>query len=366
MTPSFDIKTLNPSKILLINIFGIGDVIFLFPLVRHLKTYFPQAVIGFVGNRRTAPVLQANADIDHVYVYERDEFNQLYKRSKRQFLNKAREHLSEIRKEEYTVALDFSLNSTVSFLTRMIRIPHRIGFNYKNRSRWLTVKIPFAGFENKHVVEHYFDVLRHLGLACESRELTMTVSEQDRQWADAYLSQAGHDPQKRLIGVMPGAGESWGRQAHFRRWPVGNYAKLVDKLIENPSFEIILMGAQQESELLGQFRALTGSRRIMEAYGKTTLGQLAALFKKCHAVVLNDGGPLHIAVAVGTKTVSIFGPVDEKIYGPYDPARRHIIVKKNLPCQPCYRRFRMSDCRHVSCLRDLSVDEVYEQVEKIM
>jgi ADP-heptose:LPS heptosyltransferase len=70
-------------------------------------------------------------------------------------------------------------------------------------------------------------------------------------------------------------------------------------------------------------------------------------------------------VAAGTRTVSVFGPVDERVYGPYPP-EGHLVVKKGVPCQPCYRRFRMTDCGHISCLQLLEVEEVWEAVEKIL
>jgi ADP-heptose:LPS heptosyltransferase len=101
------------------------------------------------------------------------------------------------------------------------------------------------------------------------------------------------------------------------------------------------------------------------AVGETTILGLAALLLLARGAIVNDGGPLHVAVAVGVNTVSIFGPVDPQVYGPY-PVANHTVAQKGLPCQPCYRRFRMSQCSHVSCLRDLSVEEVYRKVQNIL
>ena len=124
------------------------------------------------------------------------------------------------------------------------------------------------------------------------------------------------------------------------------------------------MGDPKEEELCRQVASQSHST-LHIAVGKTTLPQMAALFAQCHLVIVNDAGPLHVAVAVGIKTVSIFGPVDPQIYGPY-PAEGHIAVQKNLPCQPCYRRFRMAQCTHISCLGELSVEEVYRKVQQIL
>ena len=85
------------------------------------------------------------------------------------------------------------------------------------------------------------------------------------------------------------------------------------------------MGAKAEEDLCQQL-AQNNPDNLIESQGKTTIGQLAALIQRCHMVVLNDGGPLHIAVAVKTKTVSIFGPVDEHVYGPFGSKNDHLVV----------------------------------------
>ncbi len=92
---------------------------------------------------------------------------------------------------------------------------------------------------------------------------------------------------------------------------------------------------------------------------------MAALLQLCRLVIVNDGGPLHVAVAAGVKTASMFGPVDPVVYGPY-PSLGHTIIQKGLACQPCYRQFRKASCDHLSCLRDLSVEEVFNKIERLL
>jgi len=360
-----DLLRLNPKKILVINTFGIGDVLFTTPFIVSLKKNFPACFIGYLGNKRTSQFLAGHSNIDAIYEYERDEFKGLYDSSKIKFLSKLKSLLDSIKRERFELVFDFSLNRNINFLTMFIGIPCRVGLNYKGRMPFSTVKIPFDGFEGKHVVEHYLDILVSMGVTSLERELNWNVSEADRQWADEFLRQHGVSDKDRLIGVIPGAGESWGPQARFRRWDAANYAKLVDKLIENSPSKFILMGAKAEEELCAAL-ARPGCKHLIESQGKTTIAQLAALIKRCRLVVLNDGGPLHIAVAVKTRTVSVFGPVDEQVYGPYGPVSEHLVVKREMSCQPCYRRFRMTDCQHVSCLRNLSVDEVYEKALQLL
>ncbi len=100
--------------------------------------------------------------------------------------------------------------------------------------------------------------------------------------------------------------------------------------------------------------------------GKTTLGQMAALLDKCDLVVTNDGGPLHMAVALKKKIVAIFGPVDEKVYGPYPQAGRYITVTSNVRCRPCYKNFKYGKCDTLDCLKNIKPADVINAVEKLM
>ena len=190
--------------------------------------------------------------------------------------------------------------------------------------------------------------------------MTLHVPSQDMQWAQGWLVRQGIDPAKPLVAVVPAGGASWGKAAGLKRWEASKYADLVDKIIENFDAAVILLGDSKEEELCREV-ASRAHFPLHIAVGKTSVLGMAALFKQCRLSIVNDGGPLHVAVAVGAKTVSIFGPVAPQVYGPY-PSAGHTIVQKGLPCQPCYRRFRMAQCGHISCLRDLSVDEVYRKV----
>lgn len=358
-----DLNVTRPQKILMINPFGIGDVLFTTPFLRNVRRAFPKACIGYVGNKRTEPLLRAHEDIDQVFVYERDDFDRLYKKSKWKFLAEVRCFIAKIRQEGYDVVFDFSLNPVINILTCLGRIPNRVGFNYKNRGRFLTDKIPFRSFEGRHVVEFYLGLLETVGLSATFRDLNMNISPADRQWAENFLS--GVVPGKRKIGILPGAGASWGANARFRRWKTEKYSDLVDKIIAKYDAQIILLGDSSERELCAGI-AENHPRNITQAFGRTSLTQLAALMSMCDLVVLNDGGPLHMAVAIGVPSVSIFGPVDQNVYGPWGKPSKHRVVTSNILCRPCYRYFRMTRCEHVSCLEQIQVNDVFQEVESFL
>lgn len=351
-------------KILIINPFGIGDVLFSTPLITNIKRAHPDSILHYLTNPRSADVLKYNSKVAKVLIYERDAYQAVYRRSVFAFLKKGRTFLEEIKAEKYDAVLDLSLDRGMNVLTMVAGIPQRIGFNYKNRSIFLTRKIPFAGYEGKHVVEHYAGFLHELGIRVVDKNLELPIPQQDIQWAKAWRSQEALAFTKLLIAVFPGGGASWGKSAHFKRWPIEKYVKLVDKMIEKFDAHIILMGNSEERELCGQISRVSPTNTHIVA-GDLSLTQSAALLKQCRLAVLNDGGPLHVAVASNVTTVSIFGPVDERVYGPY-PSGSHHVVKKGLACQPCYRRFRMADCSHVSCLAQLEVEDVLRKVEKAL
>lgn len=353
-----------PQRVLIINIFGIGDVLFTTPLISNLKAASPDIHIGYLCNRRTAPILEHNPKVSRIFVYERDEFEAIRRRSAGQYLNAIGKLIYDIKSRQFDMVLDVSLNSFMGFLAWTAGVPRRVGFDYKGRGRFLTQKIPLGGYEGRHVVDYYLDLLTAIGVPVRHKTLEFPLTAQDTAWAVGFLAEnriPGHGP---VIGLVPGGGESWGKDASCKRWPAECFAKLADKLIEKFNAQIILLGGSAEAGLCDSV-ARDMNNTCVSACGKTSLSQFAALTRRCALIVANDGGPLHVAVASGSKTVSIFGPVDEAVYGPY-PAQGHQVIKKDLPCQPCYRRFRRADCRHIRCLNELTVEEVLRKVEEIL
>ena len=355
---------MNFNKILIINPYGIGDVIFTTPVIKNLRRALPAAQIAYLANGRTADFLKQNPDINQVFIYERDEFVAAYRQNPLTFAQKWFSFYQEIRREKFDLVLDFSLNNTFGFLAAACGIKRRIGFNYRGRGQFLTDKIELLGFEGKHVVDFFLDLLTFIDVPIIDNHLFLTVPAKDIQWAKDWLKKHEVDGRKPLVAVFPGGGASWGNQAKYRLWSPVNYAQLVDKIIENFDADIILLGDSKDEALCRDVSRLANFP-LYDAVGQTTLLGLAALFKQCRAAIINDSGSVHVAVALGVKALSIYGPVDPNVYGPYPPAE-HRTVQKKLPCQPCYRRFRMPQCSHISCLRDLSVEEVYRKVGSLL
>lgn len=348
-------------KILIINPFGIGDVLFTTPIIHTLKDAYPGARIGYICNGRTAALLQSNPYVDCVYVYDRDEFNDVRRESFFAWLKKNLEFMGQLRKGRFDLALDLSLNSQYGFFSWYAGIKERVGYDYKNRGIFLTKKWKLSGYSQMHVVEYYARLLESLGLVLKYRGLELYLKDGDKIAAEEILSKEGISHDDFLAGVIPGGGRSWGKDAYLKHWPPENFAGLADKLVEKYKAKIIIMGDFSEKEIARKV-IKNMQHKAIDLCGETTVGKMAALLEKMSLVITNDGGPLHMAAALGKKTLSFFGPVDPKVYGPYPyDKKRHIILRKDLECSPCYKGFRLIDCKQKKeCLKAISVEEALE------
>lgn len=351
-------------KILIINIFGIGDVLFTTPIIENIKMQCPSCEIGYIANKRTKMLLENDQRIDKVFVFDRDDFVVICKKSKIQYIKKCLDFIKQIKSYNYDCVLDLSLSTVMGLLTMLAGIKTRIGFNYKNRGFFLNNKIELKGYQDKHIVEFYGSLLEKIGIKMFKNKLNINISSDTKKWVESFLKEQKLDQSKILIGLVPGGGASWGKESSFKRWPAEKYAKIADNLIEKLNAEIILFGGAYEVGLC-QGIADSMNNPVKIAAGKTNLEQFIAISGKCSLLILNDGGPLHMAVAAGARTVSIFGPVDENVYGPY-PKEGHSVITSNVSCRPCYRNFRTAKCEHFSCLNNITVEDVMRKVEELL
>ena len=353
-------------KILLINPFGIGDVLFTTPIIHTLKDNFPNVKIGYLCNRRTASILESNPYVDYVFIYERDEFEALRKKSNLAWLKKIFLFSNQIKKERFKVTLDFSLNTPYGFFSWLAGIKERIGYDFKKRGRFLTKKVKLLGYCDMHIVDYYANLLKYLGLELKYKKLELYLKNEDIYKIDEVLSKESVKPSDLLVGIIPGAGASWGKEASLKHWSAERFAQLADKIIENYQAKIIIMGDFFEKEITKNVIEKMQHKAI-DLSGETTIGELAALLNKMKLIITNDGGPLHMAVALGIKTISIFGPVSEVVYGPYPLSENHIVIKKDLNCRPCYQKFRLATClRDRECIKSISSEEVFAAVRRVL
>jgi len=355
-------------KIVIVNPFGIGDFIFSTPLIEILKKSFPDLFLGYVCNRRVSELIATNPHLDKIFIYEKDEYRNAWRRSKTEWLRKISALLGSIRKERFDIAMDLSLNYQNSMLLKLLGVRRRIGLNYRNRNKFLTDRIDIEGFSDKHVIDYYLDVLKPLNIDVKRYEIIPRVyaADSDLEFADRLLSERGLVGGDIVIGMVPGCGESWGADAKYRRWDSENFARLADMLIEKYDAKIILLGNAHERDICSSIEKVM-KNSVINYCGETSLGQFLGILKMCQLVITNDGGPLHMAIGLGVKTVSVFGPVDETVYGPYNDVSDHAVLsRKDLSCRPCYRKFKYKKCENRICLDSITVEEALTASEQMI
>lgn len=359
-------------KILIINPFGIGDVLFTTPLIKNLRNQFPSSFIGFVCNNRVAPVLSGNKNLNELFVFDKGDFRVLWNLSKIDCIRQFFGFLKIIKSRKFDVVIDLSLGHQYSFFLMMLGVPVRIGYNFKGRGRFLTHKIDITGYHDKHITGYYADLFYFLckeaGICAKplaDERLEIFISDKHIEWAEKFLFENGIQREDKIAAIIPGGGVSWGGSAVYKQWPAQDFARVADELTEKRALKIILLGGPDDADACNAVLD-SMSKKAIFACGKTDLLQFAALLKKCVLAVTNDGGPLHMAVANGVKTVSLFGPVDENVYGPYPSSKEHVVLKEDVDCRPCYKEFKFKQCQTRRCLLNIKPQDVIKAAEKLL
>jgi heptosyltransferase-2 len=353
-------------RILIVNPFGIGDVLFSTPLVKAIKKKYPVSEITYVCNRRAHGILMANPRISKLHVFEKDEYRKTWEVSKVRALRDIYRFLRLLKKEKFDIVFDASLGYMASLLMAVIvGIPVRVGFNYRKRGKFLTHKLNIRGFNDKHAIDYYLGLGDLLGLGIDDKEMELFVCDADKAWARGFLASNGISDKDEICGVIPGCGASWGKDANYRRWSPWKFAEIADHVVEKYGYKTLVFGEGSESSICVDVVSKMKNHGI-QVCGKTTIGQLAALLDRCDLILTNDGGPAHMSVALRKNVVAIFGPVDEKIYGPYPKNARHVAITGHVPCRPCYRNFKYSKCATFDCLKNIRPKDVITAVDDLL
>ena len=358
---------MQPQRILIVNPFGIGDVLFSTPLVRAVRRAFPDASIAYLGNRRTQEIMRRNAHVQELFIYEKDELVAVGRRDKLEALRMLATLLRQIRRRRFDLAIDLSLGERYSFLLALFGVRRRIGFDFRRRGRFLTHRLSIRGFQDRHVVEHYAQLLAMIGIRLLDRRLELPTTDADRQAVEARLAALRIRPGQRVIGLVPAGGVSWGLHAEFRRWSEDGFVHVGRSLSVRHGAKILVFGEFKDSWVCAQIASEIGPAAA-DLSGQTTLGQFVSLIARCDLVIANDGGPVHIAASQDVPTVSIFGPVDPDVYGPYPRTAKHrVVFRSELPCRPCYHQFKLPPCPYErACLTSVEPADVLEACDDVL
>ncbi len=352
-------------KILFVNPFGIGDALFTMTLAEAVRREKPEAQIGFLCNERTCDLVRLNASIDQTFVVNRDHFRGLWRESRRSCLREIRALCALIRDQRYEAVVDLSLGREFAFFAWWIGIRRRIGLDYRRRGLFLNDRIPIEGYEGDHAVEIQARLLTRLGLPGlqPPSRISIRVPEHAKHLLLSRLRQGGIVPSDRVAAFAPGGGKSWGPNAVYKQWDPDRFAAVAARR-RDLGEKILLLGDSSERALLEKVAKLSGGPAVVLA-GEPVEFVVAALERSGY-LLCNDGGLMHLANALGIRTVAVFGPVDDRVYGPYGSQTAHATVTADVPCRPCYHRFHFPPCPHERrCLTGITVEKVAAAVEKI-
>ena len=253
----------------------------------------------------------------------------------------------QIREQRFDIAVVLHPTSVRNALLPFLaRVPVRVGSNVGGRGILLTAAC--ADNIDLHEVHRYLQVLQLLGIETASPDLAFWHTDADRHAVQHLLQSEGISPQERLIGLN--LGTTW----ETKRWSVENFATVIQHIAHlHTDAKIVLTGAPTELKLA---KALPDSAATINLVGKTTLLQLGALLERVEVYLTCDSGPMHIAAAVGTPTVALFGPTSPTRHRPY--GNEHVVIEKTVSCRPCYKRTcHRRDNPHL-CMAEINPTEV--------
>ncbi len=210
-----------------------------------------------------------------------------------------------------------------------------------------------------HEVEQTMGIIRLLGREPADDRLELWTGPADDAFAARFLGEHGVAAGDAVVALSPGAGHS-----RLKQWPVQHFRELAGTLLDDGvATRVLVVGSKQDGELARRIADGLGGR-VIDAAGKATLRQTAALLRRCRLFVGNDTGPMHMAAAVGVPVVALFGPSDHRRYSPW---RRQTVVTLDLACSPAARQVTEDRCptcifAHPLCMDDMRVPLVADAV----
>jgi lipopolysaccharide heptosyltransferase II len=340
-------------SIAVVKFWGMGSIVLMTPAIALLREKYPQARITFVTQAANRGIVSLLDGIDDMLTLEVGQ-------GPAAFLGSLMKLVADVRARTFDLWLDFEFLTRFSaLLTGVSGARTTAGYHAPEVARgdFHHVRVPFNNYW--HISDNFCALASgDLEPASFERPLQRIAPKPEAELSVGNkLTEAGLRPGEPYVILNPNAGEL----ALERRWSVERFARLADELVAHFPGKIVTVGAPAERDYVqGMVRAIKAQDRLIDLSGRTSLDELVALFAGARLLVSNDTGPLHLASAVGTPTVAIFGPESPSLFGPR--GAQHRIVYKNLACSPCLNIYngRSVKCRFAvtHCVADITVIEV--------
>jgi lipopolysaccharide heptosyltransferase II len=328
-------------RVLVIKIGAIGDVILAVPSLRVIRNNFPDAFVSVLVGVESRHILKRCPYIDDIILYDRKDRDNEVKGLLR--------ISATIRRKAFDMSLDFQNSSKSHIIAWLGCIPRRFGYSNRKFGFFINNRLKYLKM-GVGPVEEQFRILKRAGINTigASKHLEAWPAKEDFLYVDNFLNNEWVGEHQVLVGINIGG--SW----RTKRWPLKCFAKLADMLAMK-DIRVVVTGSEEEFDLVKDFIDMTHSK-VINAVGETTIMQLAALLKRCKVFVTSDSAPMHIASAMGTNFIALFGPTESRRH--FEPTGKGMVIYKKVSCSPCYK----SDCRRILCMEKISVDEVFKAV----
>jgi heptosyltransferase-1 len=336
---------------------SIGDVVHALPALATLRKHYPKANIAWVVEEKSYDILVNNPYLNQLILFDRKKISRLFKSGRwLQGWTEIRNLKKQLTLPRCDISIDLQGLARSAFIVFLAKAKPRIGCYGMRELSNLFSPPPRTGNPNAHAVDRSLQVIQSLDRDIETIiEFPITIAEPETRFAVEVLNQNHLTDSDTIIGINLGASHP------LKLWAYDKFIELIDRLQQENKFRVILFGAATDIPFADR---ICSSLKIqpINAVGKTKLRQLAALAKRCAVFVSGDTGPLHIAAAVGTPVVAIFGPDDPNKTGPYTDKK--IVIWKELECSPCSN---IKTCDHAQdCMQKITVDEVMTAIRVLI
>lgn len=317
-------------------------MVLLTPALRALKHAYPESNLSLLLRPLVTDLMETHPYVDTCIVDTKTDGH----------LKSLTSLARQIRSDAFDVAVVLHptsfRNALIPFLAG---VPIRVGTNITGRGMLLTTSI--KDNTGVHEVHRYLRVLRLLNIEDAADVLEFWHTDADRKKIQDRLHAAGISSTDRLVAIN--LGTTW----RTKQWDIANFAKVIEQIAGRiPHTRVVLTGSPAERELAAK---LPTSLPVINFVGETSILELGALLERCAVCLTCDSGPMHIAAAVGTPTVALFGPTDPVRHRPY--GAEDTVIEKSVGCRPCYKRtcYR-EDAPHL-CMTKIDPADVVKALE---
>ncbi len=315
----------------------VGDLVMATPILADLREKFPDASITAMCRMPICDLLKEDASIDELFCFHKKKNTFLRREDRRDIISKL-----QAGKFDLGILLTNSFSSAWWFWQGKVK--RRLG--YEGHFRKFLLTDPVKPHGKMHQVDKYKELLKPLGILPSKTSPRLFVRDEEVKESKELLYQRGYKDGKKLVGISPFAA-----YGPAKAWPLNRYRKLAEELAKDDVF-VVFFGDAIEKDLCQGL-----SENVINLAGVTSLRELACLIQDCDVFVTNDSGPMHIASALKTPVVALFGSTDDTVTGPCTGD----VINKRPSCSPCLRRECPIDFR---CMMQISVDEVATLVRK--